>query len=254
MYAAFSRHRSRCNDHCLTPEGVAVKLHRCLLLFTLLCFALPALADVLTFNSLAAFTAAAPGLPVETFESGLVDPGGITTCPPPLSSSAASACFPAAGLLPGVVYGGSPPLAVQGGGQIFVGNTSKILSSNQAALTIEFMDGVTAVGFDVYGLGTTAVVYVSSSSARLVDFSGSLVTGGFFFGVVSTTDTIRQVYLYTFDMRAPPIGPLGPGTIDNLRFGVAAAPEPSSLLLLATGLAIAFRPRGFARRCARIVR
>jgi hypothetical protein len=217
-----------------------VRCHRCLLLITLLCFSLPAHADVVTFSSLEAFTAAAPGLPVETFESGLVDPGGITTCPPPLSSSTASACFPASGLLPGVVYDGNPPLAVQGTGGV-TGNTSKVLSSNRAALRLQFVDGVTAVGMDVYGLGTTAVISVFGPGGSLFDFSGPVVNGGFFFGIVSNTETIQQVLLYTFDMRAPPIGALGPGTIDNLRFEAATVPETSSLtLLLMGGLAFIF--------------
>ena len=75
-----------------------------------LLLAVPAYATLLTFNSRAAFDGTAPGLPVETFEAGLtVGPplGMIVTCPSPVSSSAASACFPLGGLLPGVVYSAS---------------------------------------------------------------------------------------------------------------------------------------------------
>jgi hypothetical protein len=70
-----------------------------------LLLAVPAYADLLTFNSRAAFNATAPGLPVETFEAGLATI--LVTCPGPVSSSAASACFPLGGLLPGVVYSAS---------------------------------------------------------------------------------------------------------------------------------------------------
>jgi hypothetical protein len=68
--------------------------------------AVPAQAALITFSSRALFAAAAPGLPVETFESGLVAPGAVTVCSGPVSSASASACFPLGGLLPGVT---SPP-------------------------------------------------------------------------------------------------------------------------------------------------
>ena len=57
----------------------------------------PGYATTITFATRPAFNAAAPGLPIETFESGLVAPGAtVTTCTGPLSSAAGSACFAAA--------------------------------------------------------------------------------------------------------------------------------------------------------------
>src|SRR5262245_61065106 len=91
----------------------------------------PASASSITFSSLAAFNAAAPGLPVETFETGLVPAGGVTVCTGALSSAAASACFPIGGLLPGVSYGNTGQLmALLGAMFDGVGNTSKVLGPN----------------------------------------------------------------------------------------------------------------------------
>lgn len=45
-----------------------MRFQRSLLLVTLLSVSVPAYADLVTFNSLAAFTTAAPELRVETFE------------------------------------------------------------------------------------------------------------------------------------------------------------------------------------------
>jgi hypothetical protein len=108
-----------------------VRLFRCLcLLVALLLLSVPAYADLVTFISLAAFTAAAPGLPVETFESGLVSSPGVTPCTGLLSGAAASACFPLGGLLPGVVYSSTPdPIMVVLGAGV-VGNPSKVLGPN----------------------------------------------------------------------------------------------------------------------------
>ena len=116
----------------------------------------PAYATLVTFSSLGAFTIAAPGLPVETFESGLVAAGGGTICIGPLSSAAASGCFPAGGLLPGAVYSsdfpiGDPHMVVLGAGFDGLSNTSKVLGPADLDTTfILTFTGVTAVGFDVY--------------------------------------------------------------------------------------------------------
>ena len=55
--------------------------------------ALPAHAALITFSDRGLFNVAAPGLTVETFETGLVNAAGITVCNGPLSSNATSACF-----------------------------------------------------------------------------------------------------------------------------------------------------------------
>jgi hypothetical protein len=218
-----------------------VSFHRCLLLVTMLSLSAPAYADLVTFSSLAAFTAAAPGLPVETFESGLVD----AICDSPLTSAAASACFPAGGLLPGVVYSatGDPYMVVRGPA-LPIGNTSKVLGPftpglhDSTSLSLGFT-GVTAVGFDVFpgfGSGNMAIQIFSPTDASLGSYIVPVVFGANFFGVVSTGDLIGRVTIES-------LGPPSVELIDNLRFGAATVPEPSSLLLLAAGLSIVLRVR-----------
>ena len=231
-----------------------MRIHRCLLLLVaILSSSVPVHADLVTFDSLGAFTAAAPGLPVETFESGLVDPGGITPCPGPLSSAAASACFPAGGLLPGVVYSAvvsgvltDDPLSVMGAGFSPFGNPSKALgpfAPDETTLNLAFTD-VNAVGFDLqfFSLYFANISVFSPNQVLLgtialpFDFAG----GTRFAGAVSTTDSIGSVHV---QVRAA-LGPGGsPGReiIDNVRFG--KVPEPSSMLLLVAGLALVFRLR-----------
>jgi len=231
-----------------------VGIHRCLLLLvTLLSLSRPAYADLLTFSSLEAFTAAAPGLPVETFESGLVLAGGITPCPGPLSSAAASACFPAGGLLPGVVYSAvvsglltDDPISVMGAGFSPFGNTSKALgpfAPDETTLNLAFTD-VNAVGFDLqfFSLYFANISVFSPNQVLLgtIALPFDLAGGTRFAGAVSTTDAIGSVHI---QVRAAlgPGGSAGREIIDNLSFG--KVPEPSSLLLLAAGLALGFRLR-----------
>ena len=219
-----------------------MRLLRCLLLVTLFSLSVPAYADLVTFSSLAAFTAAAPGLPVETFESALVSFNGSAVCTGPLSSaSSASACFPAGGLLPGVVYSSSPDprFVVLGATPTLLLNTRKVLGTGIVAsstLTLTFTSA-SAVGFEVFpGLvdGPVVVSVFSPSDAELGIFTIPAIRGGSFFGVLSTTDFIGRLSIDGPNTQS------GGEFIDNLRWSV---PEPSSLLLLATGLALVFRLR-----------
>lgn len=222
-----------------------MRIFRCLCLLTaFLLLTVPAYADLVTFNSLAAFTAAAPGLPVETFESGLVATSSITNCAGPLSGATASACFPLGGLLPGVVYSSTSPDGIMGllGGSGVVGNTTKVLGPALIASTMNLtFTSATAVGFDVFpGLapGNILISIFSSTDTALGSFTIQGASGGSFFGVVSTPDLIGRVNIAS---QAVSPGEL----IDNLRFGTTTTtvPEPSSLLLLAAGSALLFRRR-----------
>lgn len=203
-----------------------------------LLLAVPAYADLMTFSSRLAFDATAPGLPVETFEAGLT-----VACPGPVSSSAANACFPPGGLLPGVVYSASGAANTQ----LIVlpaigalGNSSKVFGpqTSSATFDITFTAGESAVGFDAFPGPVAGNITISlfSPSNDLLGTSTILGNvGANFFGVVSTTDLIGRVNI------ASVIG--GPGTggelIDNLAFATTApVPEPSSLLQSAGGLAI----------------
>lgn len=199
---------------------------------------LPVDAALITFfNSEAAFDLAAPGLPVETFEAGLAGAGDVISCAEPLSSAAASACFPAGGLLPGVSYsvaGTGSVLALLGANTV-VGNTSQVLGAASFSDTtnVTFTSPVNAFGFDVFGgLQSNGFVQISIFDPANGPLGTFLILtpfmGSAFFGVISTTDLIGLV-----NVRSQTVGG---ELIDNLAFGTAAVPEPASILLLGSGL------------------
>jgi hypothetical protein len=130
------------------------KPRRWLLAFALLTFlSMPAYAELFIFATRPAFNAAAPGLSVETFESGLVGPGAGISCTGPVSSAMSLPCFPTGSLLPGVVYSASPgrDLVVLGAGFPGVGNPSRVIGPNNFADTFNLrFANANAVGFDVF--------------------------------------------------------------------------------------------------------
>ena len=212
----------------------------CLLAFALLAFlSLPARADLVTFTTRTAFNAAAPGLPVETFESGLVAPGGVRICNGPVSSTAGGDCFPTGALLPGVTFSASPgpALAVLGAG--VAGNTSRVLGPNTFTDTFNLtFANANAAGFDVFagpGAGNVLISVFDPSNVLLGTFTVASPVGGTFFGVTNTTGQIGRINIASL---ATSPGEL----IDNLAFGTTGAPptavpEPTTMILLGTGLA-----------------
>jgi PEP-CTERM motif len=206
--------------------------------------AVPAYADLMTFSSRSSFDTTAPGLPVETFEAGLTSPNSAVICPGPVSSAAASACFPLGALLPGVVYGAVGAANTQlgvlgarfGPPQENWDNSSKVFGpqNSLATLDVTFTTGVSAVGFDAFPgtlPGNIAISLFSLSNDLLGTSSIPAHVGANFFGVVSTTGLIGRVNIE--GQSAVPFE-----SIDNLAFGTTPVPEPSSLLLFAVGLAI----------------
>ena len=215
-------------------------------LLALCAIAAPASASIITFNSRIAFNAAAPGLPVETFERGLVAAGAVTPCTGPLSSANGSTCFSPGGLLPGVTYASVPAssldMVVLGAGGA-AGNPSKALGPNQFASTLDivFSGSPTAIGFDFFPGPTAGNVVISAFSpgnTSLGIFTVPGLVAPNFFGLIST-DAIARLNIASQSSQ--------PGElIDNLAFGtpLAPVPEPTSLLLLATGAgALAARRR-----------
>jgi hypothetical protein len=211
----------------------------CLLAFALLAFlSLPAHADIITFTNRAAFNAAAPGLPVETFESGVV-----AACNGPISSSNGGACFPTGNLVPGVVYNASgtvqPNLIVLGANVPGVGNTSRVLGPIRFADTLNLtFANANAVGFDVFAgplAGNVLISVFNPTNVLLGTFTVNAPLGGTFFGVVNTTGNIGRINIASQTNQ--------PGElIDNLAFGITVAPptavpEPATMILLGTGVA-----------------
>lgn len=195
-------------------------------------FLFPAQGALITYSSRAMFNSAAPGLPTETFESGLVAASSVTNCNGPLSSASASACFTAGALLPGVTYNASgtfqPNMALLGANFPGVGNTSKVLGPNSFGDTFDLTFAMAnAAGFDVFA-GTVAgninITVFSTTNVQLGLFVISVPIGGTFFGVVSDSGPIGRINIASLS--------ISPGElVDNLSFGTTAIPEPASLLL-----------------------
>ena len=200
-------------------------------------FLLPGYGALITYSDPSTFNSAAPGLPTETFAAGMVAPASVTTCSGPLSSTRGDACFPAGGLLPGVVYSStSGPMAVIGTGFPGLNNTSKLLGPNNFGDTFDLaFTQTSAAGFEVFASPRTAgnvlISVYNPANALLGNFTVAAPLTGSFFGVVSNADLIGRIDILsqaTF-----------PGeVIGNLSFGVptAATPEPCSLLLSGAGL------------------
>jgi hypothetical protein len=209
----------------------------------LLLFTVPSYA--MTFSSRAVFDAAAPGLPIETFETGLVATAGIVACNGPVSSASGSTCFPVSALLPGAIYSASPgsSLVLIGAGLAAAGNASKVLGPNLFTDTfnINFTNAAIAIGFDVYpgpSAGDVQVTVFDPNENVIGAYTFAAAVGPSFFGVTFNSDLIGRVNVAS---QATPAGEL----IDNVAFGIPSAtvPEPSSLALMAGGLAVLLRFR-----------
>jgi hypothetical protein len=199
----------------------------------------PANAALITFSDRSLFNAAAPGVPVETFDAGLVANGAVTVCAGPLSGATASACFPAGGLLPGVVYSASPGTAmvVLGPGFPPLGNASKVLGPNSFVDVFDLTFAASnVVGLDVFaGLvaGNVVISVFDATTLPLGTFTIVAPIGGTFFGVATDTGAIGR-------LRIASAGPLPGELVDNVAFGTAQIPipEPTTVMLLAVGLGV----------------
>ena len=162
-------------------------------------FLLPAHAALITFSSRAAFNSAAPGLATETFEAA---PGGVTDCNGPLSSAAASACFPAGALLPGVSYNATPGIfqpnmVVLGANFPGVRNLSKVVGPNFFIDTFNVTFAMAdAAGFDVYPGPVAGDVLISAFSPADMLLGSFLIpapVGGTFFGLINDAGLIGRI-------------------------------------------------------------
>jgi len=204
--------------------------------------AIPVVSDasVITFTTRSAFDAAAPGLPTETFESGLVSAAAVTTCNGGLSAASGSTCFPAAGLLSGVTYDATgniaPNMVVIGANYLGLGNASTVIGARSMTDTLNIIfANASAVGFDFYpgfAAGDVLISVFSPTNVALGFFRIAAGKGANFFGITSDLSLIGRINV---ESQSTQPGEL----IDNLSFGIPsgpAVPEPASAWFVLTGL------------------
>ena len=209
----------------------------------------PASASLITFNSRAAFNAAAPGLPVEDFEEGNAVAGSGVPIESPLNSSTNDGFFLPGEILPGLTLQSSN-VGLSGdlylGGPGWDGNPSIMVGSNffQESLNLLF-SGTNAVGLDIGSLfsdSTIAVSIFGAGDLLLGSFNVAATGSGTFFGVVNDSGSITRINLNSLTGQTE--------WADNIAFGTAASspvPEPATLSLLAVGL-VGAAVRRFRRR------
>jgi hypothetical protein len=205
-------------------------------------FAWPADGALITFDTRSAFNAAAPGLPVENFESRFV--GFTLICPGPLMRGQECPMTPetippppplVGGLLAGITYSSESGILVLVGRDFLnFGNTSNVLGPYAAGDTLDLtFESASAIGFDVFpGIVAPGEVLISvfdSVNAPMGTFTMLASPGGTFFGVLSDSGLFGRINV---DTLAESEG----GLIDDVAFGVPVA-EPATILLLGAGLA-----------------
>lgn len=178
------------------------------------------------YDSRAAFDSDSPGLPVEDFEGGVVDPDDVTTFVGPLTSTG-NATFPS-GITPGLLIWGNTPgpndVALVGSDFFDVGEPgSKVIGADVFSLNtnLTFAPAVTAVGFDVFSDNpVVAGLYDSSGGLITTRLIGPSTTGEFF-GATSSIPIDRIEIIE--------IGVGGGELVDNVVFGTAGVfPTPDT--------------------------
>jgi hypothetical protein len=204
-------------------------------LFLLLCAALPLQAGLIVYSDRPTFDAAAPGLPIETFEAGNIGAGVIVACPSPLDSLSNNSCFSPGSILPGIQFAssGHPADGIALAGAGFAGLPSKAIFANyfEDTLGINLLSPATAIGFDLYSINpsTIAVSIYDPAAVLLGSYNVGAGSSPVFFGVISDSGPIGSVGLASLTGAAE--------GIDNVAFGNAGAiPEPATFGLLGAGL------------------
>jgi hypothetical protein len=164
----------------------------------------------------AAFDAAAPGLSLLTFESGV--PGDVSISGGSITND--SGCGYLCGI--NITAGGAYFLYLYGG-----------------STTISFSSPVNAFGFYVTGLQTEIVpnetVTFSDGSSQVIPINQGTGGGGGFIGVIDQGKLITSV---TYSAQNDIV------VLDDLRYGMAPVPEPATVGLMLAGIA----GLGLARR------
>jgi hypothetical protein len=187
-------------------------------------------SDRVTFN------AVNPGLPVEDFEEGNIQIGGLVGVPAPLDSSSNNGVFSPGNILDGVRFEDNPGPDTVPFGFVLIGSDyllfpmpSKTLFTNTFTDTLDiFFDGsdVAAVGMDVFSiiLPSQVVISIYGEGNLLL---GSFVTGLLdgtptFFGVSSDAGLITRINLASTGGQME--------GIDDIAFGTPV-PDSSTVLL-----------------------
>lgn len=196
----------------------------------------------------AAFDAAYPGLPTETFEEARVGVGGAAATGSPLSSATNNAIFHTGEILPGVsisasLFGSPDMLALNN----LTGPTTKIVGNNaDDELNLAFSPSVAAVAMNLFINWSTTLpvnvsIYGASGLLGTTAINATMSASGFL-GVGSNSVPITSIRLQ------------GGGTavrqvwIDNVSFG-GMIPEPGAGVLFVIGaITLAFSRRMFVRK------
>ncbi len=191
------------------------------------------------FTSRVAFEAAAPGLPVETFDDGrFADGEGFTQCGPVLDAATSSACFEPGEILPGLQISTVGVAISQQSGILLASadrtpfpTTSVTPSDGRFPTVLSFPDGgVRAVGFDVTNIdsrdGRALIDVYDTSGELLISRTISIEAGTMpFFGLVADED-IGLIEINGADTIAPgSTFRVLNEVIDNVAFGPAEGRE-----------------------------
>lgn len=180
---------------------------------------------VTTYPSRAAFQAAFPGLPMETFENGSATSGGFSVCNAPLSATGDAAC----GFAPGEIQAGisfqdnpagpgTTNLILLGAGTSLNATQALVSNTFADAFDIVFSPPVTATGMDLHstpapGQGPPDIVAVQIFDANdvLIDTIPTAAASGpgDFLGISSSTP-IGRISLLSTNNRAE--------GVDNIEF------------------------------------
>jgi hypothetical protein len=203
---------------------------------------LPVNAGVVTYTTQTSFNAATQSLSTQTFDFlNPLGPGGGVAINNPLNSSTSNGIVVPGDILPGLDISATANLGLDlalVGPDFFgsgIANSSVFADNPGEGLVFTLNPDVTAFSMNVLALLNSADASISVYSPTSLLLGSFTLTGapntgsGAFFGVTTYgSDTIGSVTL------SAPFAPF-PG-VDQIQFGTAAVPEPSTLALLGPGL------------------
>lgn len=195
-------------------------------------------ALLIFYNTRAAFDADNPGLPIEDFEEARIGPGAVAAMNGNLDKFTNNAFFMPGEIIDGLRLRETPPRGVNGlaitGANFGAPGATKSVFANFFVDTLNltyYNNDTMATGMDLRSLfaASTLDIRIFGIGDVLLGTTSSLAsTLGTFWGVRSTTDIITRINLSSRTGQAE--------GVDNVACCRPGVPEPSSLLLLGTGL------------------